>query len=79
MKLKEFEKEYGNVIVNLALSYVFEKGQSYCKTIRDEDISKLTGSSMIPKETIQAIVSLAREISRLNLRNDIFPYIKEQV
>ena len=79
MQLKNMEDRYGETLVNLAISYVFEKGMKFCQAIKDEEIESLKGSSMFPQEKIQTLVKLARDISFLNLRSDILPYIKEDM
>ena len=79
MKLKELEKNHGEVMIRMALSYMFDKGMEFCNNITDENIAALEANAIMSKEFVQEFVKAAREISSYSLWNDILPYIKEEI
>ena len=79
MKLKELEKNHGEVMIRMALSYMFDKGMEFCSKITDDDVAKLEANAIMSKEFVQELVEVATEISGYSLWNDILPYIKEEI
>ena len=79
MKLKEMERNYGEPVIRMALSYMFDKGMEFCREITDEEIESVEGNVIMTKAFTEQLIRVAREISKMSLWNDILPYIKEEV
>lgn len=60
----------------MVISYLMDKGISFCSKITDSDIESLEGNNLMSKEFTQDLVKTARLIAReCNLFDDIIPYI----
>ena len=78
-KILKLERKYGQVMVRLGLSNMFDKGMEFCSYIEDKEIEELEGNAMMTKEFVQDLVRISRELSAYSLWNDIIPYIKEHI
>lgn len=78
--MKEIEntikKEIGASAETMVLTYLFDKGFSFCRSITDEDIENLDGNGLMPKEFVQSLVRCASELAKNFELIDIMKYVR---
>lgn len=63
----------------MVLSYLFDKGIEFCKSITKEDIDELEGNGLMTQEFVQDMVKTAAIIANdCSLFNDIIPYVVDR-
>ena len=75
LKIGAIEEKYGNVIFGMGLYYLVEKGQTFCKTITEDEINSVEGNALMSKEFTQDIIRCGIELANCDVW-DIFAYIK---
>ena len=78
--MKEIEntikKEIGASAEMMVLTYLFDKGFSFCQSITDEDIENLDGNGLMTKDFVQSLVRCARELAKNFELIDIMKYVR---
>ena len=78
--MKEIEntikKEIGASAEMMVLTYLFDKGFSFCQSITDEDIENLDGNGLMTKDFVQSLVRCARELAKNFELIDIVKYVR---
>lgn len=68
--------EMGAEYETLVVSYIFDKGYSFCKGITDADIAEIEGNGMMTKEFVQSLVRCARDLTDEFELSDLMKYIR---
>ena len=69
-------KEIGANAEMMVLTYLLDKGFTFCQNITDEDIDELDGNGLMTKEFVQCLVRCARELAKNVSITDIMQYIR---
>lgn len=78
-KLLELRREYKDLLMLLAITYLIDKGKDFCASIDDEDLEVIEDNAMMTKEFQETFIKIAREIAKECDINDLFSYIAEYV
>lgn len=70
------KKEMGSEYEMMVVTYIIDKGYSYCQSITDEDIATLEGNSMMTQDFVQSLVRCARDLTNEFELIDIMQYIR---
>lgn len=70
------KNEMGAEYETMMVSYIFDKGYSFCKEIADEDIAEIEGNGMMTKEFVQSLVRCARDLANEFELFDLMKYIR---
>lgn len=71
-EMDEIGVEYETMVV----SYIFDKGYSFCKAITDADIAEIEGNGMMTKEFVQSLVRCARNLANKFELFDLMKYVR---
>lgn len=70
------KKEMGAEYETMVVSYIFDKGYSFCKEITDADIAEIEENGMMTKEFVQSLVRCARDLTDEFELYDLMKYIR---
>lgn len=70
------KKEIGTNAEMMVLTYLIDKGFTFCQNITDEDIAELDGNGLMTKDFVQCLVRCARELAKNVRITDIMQYIR---
>lgn len=72
------KNEIGTEYELMVITYLFDKGFSFCQRITDEDIAQLEGNSMMSTDFVQSLVRCARELANNFELIDIMKYVRRE-
>lgn len=70
------KKEIGTEYELMVITYLFDKGFSFCQSITDEDVAEVKGNGMMSTEFVQSLVRCARELAKNFELIDIMKYVR---
>ena len=73
------KNEIGTEYELMVITYLFDKGFSFCQRITDEDIAQLEGNSMMSTDFVQSLVRCAKELANNFELIDIMKYVRCEV